>query len=192
MNMGSKGLQCETTPVLVDHGTTNRHGGQAVGHVLSSYRGADGSFKILGRIHDPDVQAQVRSGEMRGLSLRTQALQDANGNVLNRQIEEVSVCEQPRRPGCWIEEIDDKRVAPPPHLASRRTGTGTCPLPLAPCPLPLRRSLPYHLALLRSCALALLRSCSVHTLHTQSISVHRHNHCWHTQSHAIHTWSTRR
>ena len=119
MDLGARGRDGSgTTPVLVEHR------GEPVGRILSSYPGRDGALKVAGTIHDADVIARVQSGEMRGLSLRTQVMAaDSNPNrPLIRTIEEVSVCGQPRRPGCWVESLNDRAVALPPHLAS---GNGT-------------------------------------------------------------------
>lgn len=115
MDLGSRGRTAEGTPVLVEHT------GAPVGRILSSYKGRDGALKVAGTIHDPSVKESVRRGDMRGLSLRTQVMScdSQPGIPLIRTIEEVSVCETPRRPGCWVDTIDDRPVAASPHLASR-------------------------------------------------------------------------
>lgn len=122
MDLGARGRDGKgTTPVLVEHC------GEPVGRILSSYPGRDGALKVAGTLHDESVIEKVRRGEMRGLSLRTQVMStEANPDrPLVRTIEEVSVCEQPRRPGCWMEDIDGKRVAAAPHLASGKSTNKT-------------------------------------------------------------------
>ena len=122
MDLGSRGPGGQgTTPVLVEHQ------GDPVGRILASYPGRDGTLKVAGTIHDPAVIESVRRGEMRGLSLRTQVMSSdaAPDRPLMRSIEEVSVCGQPRRPGCWVESINDKSVALPPHLASNKSTNAT-------------------------------------------------------------------
>ena len=118
MNLGSRGKVGNPLPVLVEHS------GEPVGRVLSSYRGTDGSLKVAGTIEDPKTAEAVRSGNMRGLSLRTQTMAGtANPNKpLIRAIEEVSVCGTPRRPGCWVTHLDDKQVLGSTHLASANHG----------------------------------------------------------------------
>ena len=91
--------------ILVEHDHANR-----VGSVLASWEGADGSLKVAGRIHDPVAANSVRTGKMRGLSLGTSVITDGDGNALLRSQDEVSVCVEPRRPGCWIDRIDGRPV----------------------------------------------------------------------------------
>ena len=118
-NLGSRGKNREPLPVLVEHS------GEPVGRVLSSYKAPDGSLKVAGTINDPQVAERVRSGQMRGLSLRTQtmaktgSIKKPTDRPMVRAIEEVSICGVPRRPGCYISHIDDEQVLGATHLASR-------------------------------------------------------------------------
>jgi len=91
-------------PVLIEH---DREGG-AVGVVTSSWKGIDGSLRVSGRISDSKAQAAVRDGSMRGLSLGTGVTTDGINTL--RTHDELSLCETPRRPGCYISEIDNQVV----------------------------------------------------------------------------------
>jgi hypothetical protein len=98
-----------TTPVLVEH-----EGGR-VGRVLASWPGLDGSLRMVASISNPDAEAAIRNGHMRGLSLGSRvhhrAGEDPNtkGRVF-QSLDEVSICEAPRRAGCYIETIDGEQT----------------------------------------------------------------------------------
>lgn len=100
-NMGKNG----GTDVLVEHDHGNK-----VGSVRASWEARDGSLHIAGVINDPVAARAVRTGEMRGLSLGTSVIQDMSGNALLRSQDEVSVCVEPRRPGCYMTRIDGQKV----------------------------------------------------------------------------------
>lgn len=100
-NMGRNG----GTDVLVEHDHANR-----VGRVNASWEAADGSLHVAGVIENPKAAADVRSGKMRGLSLGTSVIQDMQGNALLRSQDEISVCVEPRRPGCFMTRIDGQKV----------------------------------------------------------------------------------
>lgn len=100
-NMGRNG----GTDVLVEHDHANK-----VGSVRTSWEGADGSLRVAGVITDPTAAQAVRSGRMRGLSLGTSVIQDMSGNALLRSQDEISICVEPRRPGCYIDRIDGSKV----------------------------------------------------------------------------------
>lgn len=93
-------------PVHVEHDTT----ASSVGSVLTSYEGSRGELRVIGQITDPKIASQVRSGELRGLSLGTDCIQAMNGDVLTRSQKELSVCEEGRRNGTWITHLDNKLV----------------------------------------------------------------------------------
>jgi len=93
------------TDVLVEHDHGNR-----VGMVNASWEAADGSLHVAGVIKDPKAAAAVRSGKMRGLSLGTSVIQDGAGNALLRSQDEISICVEPRRGGCFINRIDGQKV----------------------------------------------------------------------------------
>lgn len=126
-NMGRRG----GTSLLMEHD----HGAR-VGTVHATWEGCDGSLRVQGVVHDEDACASVRSGETRGLSLGTSVLQRMNGGRLLAHQDELSLCEAPRRGGCWITDIDGASVrtqatfsnssrAPPPPLTPHKTNLGT-------------------------------------------------------------------
>mgnify|MGYP001193609256 FL=1 len=102
------------TAVLVEHDHSNR-----VGRVTSSWEGNNGSLRVSGIVTDPDAERAVRDGTMRGLSLGTSVLQDGSGQRLISIQDELSICEMPRRGGCWIDEVDGRSVRTV-HCASAR------------------------------------------------------------------------
>ena len=106
-------------PVFVEH-ETNR---PSVGHVLASYSGPRGELRVLGQITDPGVAQQVIAGDLRGLSLGTDCVGDLAGNVLTRHQKELSLCEEGRRNGTWITDINDKVV----HSVAAFSKKGECP-----------------------------------------------------------------
>lgn len=92
-------------PVLNEH----QHG-KRVGTCLASWEGRNGELRISAHVHDQKMQRQIRSGEMRGLSLGTDMIGDTEGGVLYRGQNELSVCEEGRRAGTWIDHVDGTRV----------------------------------------------------------------------------------
>ena len=93
------------TDLLVEHDHSNQ-----VGKVLTSWPGVDGSLKVHGVVTDPDAVNSVKSGKMRGLSLGTSVFTDETGKRSSIKQDELSLCAEPRRAGCWIDELDGKRV----------------------------------------------------------------------------------
>ena len=93
------------TDILVEHDHASR-----VGSVQASWEAADGSLHVAGIIKDPKAASDVRSGKMRGLSLGTSVIQDMSGNALMRSQDEISICVEPRRAGCYINRIDGQKV----------------------------------------------------------------------------------
>ena len=78
--------------------------------VLSSWEGPDGALRVSGIITDQSAEQLVKSGAMRGLSLGTSVTSDAAGQFALRTHDELSICEDPRRAGCWIDDVDGKQV----------------------------------------------------------------------------------
>ena len=98
-------------PILVEHE------GSPVGSVITSWRTSDGRLKMAGLVSDHTIAEQVRSGELRGLSIGSKLHHrpgedplDPKARVLHT-IEEVSLCAHPRRRNCWLDEIDGKPVS---------------------------------------------------------------------------------
>ena len=79
-----------------------------VGTVLASWQGRDGSLRIAANVEDAEAIAQVKRGEMRGLSLGTSMILAEDGNVAFRGQDELSICEEGKRPGTWIDTMDGR------------------------------------------------------------------------------------
>ena len=110
------------TDVLVEHDHAAR-----VGRVTSSWEGLRGELRVSGTVTDPAAIAEIKRGNLRGLSLGTGVLQSVDGRALKRDQDEISLCADPRRKGCWIDHIDNvcvRAVA----CASKRGGARRPPL----------------------------------------------------------------
>ena len=97
-NLAGKPLLCEH-----DHG-------DRVGTVLASWKGRDGSLRIAANVDDPEAIQQVKKGEMRGLSLGASMILAEDGDVAYRGQDELSICEEGKRPGTWIDTMDGQPV----------------------------------------------------------------------------------
>ena len=76
----------------------------------ASWEGPNGELRVAGYIDDPQTERSVRSGRNQGLSLGTDVVQDSQGTPLYKEQQELSVCNEPRRPGCYIDTVDGKSV----------------------------------------------------------------------------------
>jgi hypothetical protein len=92
-------------PLLEEHNSNLR-----VGTCLASWRGNDGSLRIAAKVDDPSAVQKVKNGTMRGLSLGTDMVMNDDGDVLFRKQRELSICEEGRRDGTWIDTINGKVV----------------------------------------------------------------------------------
>lgn len=93
-------------PLCFEHDRKRR-----VGTVLSSWEGVNGELRVCGVVDDADVASRVRDGSARGLSLGSGILQDAEtGRKLSVVQEELSLCAEPRRPGCYVTHVDGVEV----------------------------------------------------------------------------------
>ena len=123
-NMGRNG----GTDLLMEHD----HGEQ-VGTVLASWEGSDGSLRVQGVVSAPSAAASVRSGATRGLSLGTSVHSKVGSNGGKDRLmatqDELSLCEEPRRGGCYITDIDGTSVR---SLSTFSKSTGASPPPLTP------------------------------------------------------------
>jgi len=115
-NLGVRG----GTDLLVEHDAS-----QKVGRVLASWEGPQGQLRVEGIVDDPNAAASVRSGAMRGLSLGTSVLQREDGKRMMISQDELSLCVQPRRGGCYVDEINGRSVHTR-YNASKHAGT-RCP-----------------------------------------------------------------
>ena len=95
-NLAGKPLLCEH-----DHG-------DRVGTVLASWKGSDGSLRIAANVEEAQAIEAVKRGEMRGLSLGTSMILGEDGNVAFRGQDELSICEEGKRPGTWIDTMDGR------------------------------------------------------------------------------------
>ena len=91
-----EGTNLAGKPLLCEHDHSER-----VGTVLASWKGRDGSLRIAANVDDPVAVAQVKRGEMRGLSLGTSMILAADGSVAFRGQDELSICQEGKRPGTW-------------------------------------------------------------------------------------------
>ena len=115
-NLGRRG----GTDLLYEH-----NHGDRVGHVTSSWRGPSGELRVSGIVHDEKMIERVKSGHSRGLSLGSSVISDVAGERVMAMQDELSLCVEPRRGGCYVDEIDGKRV-----LRSHRASAGALPLPV--------------------------------------------------------------
>lgn len=106
------------TQLLMEHD----HGAR-VGTVLSSWQGPRGELRVQGLVDDPTAMAAVRDGTTRGLSLGTSVIQTATGSRLMAMQDELSLCEEPKRGGCYIDEVDGASVRTTACFSSRASGT---------------------------------------------------------------------
>jgi hypothetical protein len=77
----------------------------------------------MGEITDPNIAQQVKDGTLRGLSLGTDCIQDMEGSVLSRSQKELSVCEEGRRSGTWITDINNRQVHQVAAFSNKPYGT---------------------------------------------------------------------
>lgn len=115
------------TDVLVEHDHSSR-----VGTVTASWQGRNGELRVSGEIRDPQAIALVKAGNLRGLSLGTGVTQNMGGDALMRTQDELSICEQPKRGGCYIDTIDGASVRAVSCFSAK--SDRECP-PLTPPPI---------------------------------------------------------
>lgn len=84
--------------------------GKRVGTCLASWEGKNGDLRVAASVDNPSMQKQIRLGQVRGLSLGTDVISNADDQVLCRSQAELSVCAEGRRPGTWIDTINGKKV----------------------------------------------------------------------------------
>lgn len=92
-------------PLLNEHDSNER-----VGTCLTSWRGGNGELRISANVTDKAMQREIVKGRIRGLSLGTDLIGGTDGTVLYRGQAELSVCEEGRRAGTWIDHINGKQV----------------------------------------------------------------------------------
>ena len=92
-------------PVLYEHNSRSR-----IGRCDASWEGPNGELRVSGVITDSRIEASIRSGKTQGLSLGTDVVQDGTGHALYKKQQELSVCTEPRRSGCYIDHVDGRQV----------------------------------------------------------------------------------
>lgn len=117
-NLGSRYGKGESTPILVEHE------GEPVGKIISSYKAPSGSLRVLGTIHDERAKKLVRDGKMLGLSLGTDVVHrdGEEDNPVVRTVQELSICVEPRRRGCYISQVDGQTYRTATMAASKQNG----------------------------------------------------------------------
>ena len=105
------------TPLLVEHDYDQR-----CGEVMASWRGPNGELRVQGLVRDDAIAESVRRGELRGLSLGSSVLMAPNGDRLYCAQDELSICEEPKRAGCYIDEINGQRVKSNHTFSKTNTG----------------------------------------------------------------------
>ena len=93
------------TQILYEHNSRDK-----IGRCDASWEGPNGELRVSGTITDARVEASIRNGRTQGLSLGTDVVSDVNGNALYKSQQELSVCTEPRRRGCYIDVVDGKNV----------------------------------------------------------------------------------
>tara|TARA_B100001057_G_scaffold406670_1_gene420121 strand:+ start:164 stop:592 length:429 start_codon:yes stop_codon:yes gene_type:complete len=92
-------------PLLFEHNAQKR-----VGYCQASWEGRNGELRVAGVVTDAETERSIRNGSNQGLSLGTDVVQDIRGRPLYKEQQELSVCAEPRRPGCYIDTVDGKSV----------------------------------------------------------------------------------
>jgi hypothetical protein len=100
-DLGKKG----GLPLLFEHNSRDR-----IGRCEASWEGPSGELRVAGIINDPRIEAAVLRGKHHGLSLGTDVVQDHQGNALYKDQQELSICEEPRRQGCYIDTVNGEVV----------------------------------------------------------------------------------
>ena len=100
-DLGRKG----GTQILYEHNSRDR-----IGRCDASWEGSNGELRVSGIITDARVEQSIRNGKTHGLSLGTDVVSDSTGNALYKSQQELSVCTEPRRPGCYIDVVDGKQI----------------------------------------------------------------------------------
>ena len=107
-------------PLLFEHDSNRK-----VGHCLASWEGKNGELRVAGVVTDPQIERTIRNGSNRGLSLGTDVIQDRQGNALYKSQQELSVCAEPRRRGCYIDTVDGENVHRKRYFSQGMTHTHT-------------------------------------------------------------------
>jgi hypothetical protein len=121
----SKNISLKDIPIRIEH-----EEGLAVGQVERDWTDSDGKKWILGKVHDNTLESRYAAHAIqpsssghtlyKGLSLQHVHTSFRDGSTAKRAIE-VSLCTEPRRPGCEVTCVDQsKKMEYITHLASRQ------------------------------------------------------------------------
>lgn len=121
----SKNLQLKDIPIRIEH-----EDGLSVGTVKRDWTDSDGKKWILGEVDDSTLEGRYASHAIqpssaghtlyKGLSLQHVHTSFRDGSTAKRGVE-VSLCVEPRRPGCSVIHVDaTKKKDYITHLASRQ------------------------------------------------------------------------
>ena len=124
-NEESRSMSLRDVPIRIEHAE-----GLAVGAVRRDWTDADGKKWILGQVDDTSLEGRYASHAIQpsstghtlytGLSLQHVHTSFRDGTTKKRPIE-VSLCTEPRRPGCQVVSVDkSKKKEYITHLASRQ------------------------------------------------------------------------
>ena len=104
----------------------------ATAWLLTTY--LDGSLRIAASVDDPNAIQQVRDGTLRGLSLGTDMVMSEGGDVVYRNQAELSLCEEGRRPGTWVDTINGRTVHAVACFSKQQQDSARTLAPSHPCP----------------------------------------------------------
>lgn len=121
----SEDISLKDVPIRLEH-----EEGLAVGHVKRDWTDSDGKKWILGHVNEDTLEGRYASNAIRpsssghtlykGLSLQHVHTSFRDGSTSKRAIE-VSLCAEPRRPGCEVACVDStKKKEYITHFASRQ------------------------------------------------------------------------
>lgn len=124
-NDESRNMSLKDIPIRIEH-----EEGLAVGQVARDWTDADGKKWILGKVHDNTLESRYAAHAIqpssrghtlyKGLSLQHVHTSFSDGSTAKRAVE-VSLCVEPRRPGCEVTCVDaTKKKEYITHLASRQ------------------------------------------------------------------------
>ena len=80
--------------------------------------GPRGELRVSGVVTDPQTERDVRSGQTRGLA-RDERDHGRGGQRIHAQTDELSLCAELRRGGCYVTELEGIRTAPQPCQTAR-------------------------------------------------------------------------
>tara|TARA_B100001059_G_scaffold141428_1_gene141478 strand:+ start:1704 stop:2873 length:1170 start_codon:yes stop_codon:yes gene_type:complete len=136
----SRQMSLKDVPIRIEH-----EEGLAVGRVQRDWTDGDGKKWILGQVEDNTLEGRFASHAIRpsssghtlykGLSLQHVHTSFSDGSTAKRAIE-VSLCAEPRRPGCAVTCVDaSKKKEYITHLASRQTMSAEPTAPVTETPV---------------------------------------------------------